>query len=30
MELVDQIKRGAPGSGAVQDPDRMIKVRSGG
>lgn len=30
MELVDQIKRGAPGSGAVQDPDRMIQVRSGG
>lgn len=30
MELVDQIKRGAPGSGAVQGPDRMIKVRSGG
>jgi cyclophilin family peptidyl-prolyl cis-trans isomerase len=30
MELVDQIKRGAPNSGAVQDPDRMIKVRSGG
>ena len=30
MELVDQIKRGAPGSGAVQDPDRMISVRSGG
>jgi cyclophilin family peptidyl-prolyl cis-trans isomerase len=28
--MVDQIKRGAPGSGAVQDPDRMIKVRSGG
>jgi peptidylprolyl isomerase len=30
MELVDQIKRGAPGSGAVQNPDRMIQVRSGG
>ncbi len=27
MEFVDNIKRGAPGSGAVADPDRMIKVR---
>jgi cyclophilin family peptidyl-prolyl cis-trans isomerase len=27
MELVDNIKRGVPGSGAVADPDRMIKVR---
>jgi cyclophilin family peptidyl-prolyl cis-trans isomerase len=27
MEFVDNIKRGAPGSGAVTDPDRMIKVR---
>ena len=26
MELVDQIKRGAGQSGAVQDPDRMIDV----
>jgi len=26
MEFVDQIKRGAPGSGAVTDPDRMVKV----
>jgi peptidyl-prolyl cis-trans isomerase A (cyclophilin A) len=26
MEHVDNIKRGAPGSGAVTDPDRMIKV----
>jgi len=26
MELVDNIKRGAPGSGAVTDPDRMVKV----
>lgn len=30
MELVDQLKRGAPGSGAVDNPDRMIQVRSGG
>ena len=27
MELVDNIKRGVPGSGAVTDPDRMNKVR---
>ena len=27
MEFVDNIKRGAPGSGAVTDPDMMIKVR---
>jgi peptidylprolyl isomerase len=27
MEFVDKIKRGAPGSGAVTDPDKMIKVR---
>ena len=27
MEHVDNIKRGAQGSGAVTDPDRMIKVR---
>ena len=27
MELVDNIKRGAQGSGAVTDPDQMIKVR---
>ncbi len=26
MELVDKIKRGAPGSGAVSDPDVMVKV----
>lgn len=26
MEFVDNIKRGAQGSGAVTDPDRMIKV----
>jgi peptidylprolyl isomerase len=27
MEHVDNVKRGAPGSGAVTDPDRMISVR---
>ncbi len=27
MEHVDGIKRGAPGSGAVSDPDRMVRVR---
>ena len=27
MEFVDNIKRGVPGSGAVTDPDRMIRVR---
>lgn len=27
MEFVDKIKRGAPGSGAVTEPDKMIKVR---
>jgi cyclophilin family peptidyl-prolyl cis-trans isomerase len=27
MEFVDNIKRGAQGSGAVTDPDRMIRVR---
>ncbi len=27
MEFVDNIKSGASGSGAVTDPDRMIKVR---
>ncbi len=26
MELVDKIKRGAPGSGVVTDPDVMVKV----
>jgi cyclophilin family peptidyl-prolyl cis-trans isomerase len=31
MELVDQIKRGsASDNGSVNDPDRMIQVRSGG
>lgn len=29
MEFVDQLKRGAPGSGAVTDPDRMVTVRLG-
>jgi peptidylprolyl isomerase len=27
MEFVDKIKKGAPGSGKVNDPDAMIKVR---
>ena len=27
MEFVDQIKRGAPGSGTVSDPDRIIHMR---
>ncbi len=27
MERVDNLKRGAPGSGSVTDPDRMIRVR---
>jgi peptidylprolyl isomerase len=27
MDLVDKIKKGAPGSGAVNNPDKMIKVR---
>ena len=27
MELVDKIKKGAPGSGKVDNPDKMIKVR---
>jgi peptidylprolyl isomerase len=27
MEHVDQIKRGAPGSGIVTDPDRIIRMR---
>ncbi|WP_419729450.1 peptidylprolyl isomerase [Lichenicola sp.] len=27
MELVDQIKRGAGGSGMVSDPDRIVKMR---
>ena len=26
MEYVDEIKRGAPGSGSVTDPDHMKKV----
>lgn len=27
MEHIDQIKRGAPGSGVVKDPDRIIRMR---
>ncbi len=27
MELVDQIKRGAPGSGTVSDPDKIVHLR---
>jgi peptidylprolyl isomerase len=27
MEYVDQIKRGAPGSGTVTDPDRIVHMR---
>jgi cyclophilin family peptidyl-prolyl cis-trans isomerase len=27
MELVDKIKKGARGSGAVTDPDKMVRVR---
>ena len=27
MDLVDKIKRGEGSSGAVQDPDKMIKVQ---
>jgi peptidylprolyl isomerase len=27
MEYVDQIKRGAPGSGVVSDPDRILHMR---
>lgn len=27
MDLVDGIKKGAPGSGAVDDPDRMVSVK---
>ncbi len=29
MEAIDKVKRGAPGSGAVTGPDRMISVRMG-
>ena len=29
MEAVDKVKRGAPGSGTVSGPDRMISVRIG-
>jgi peptidylprolyl isomerase len=27
MEFVDNIKKGAPGSGAVTDPDRIVRMR---
>jgi peptidylprolyl isomerase len=27
MDLIDQIKRGAPGSGRVTDPDRILSIR---
>ncbi len=27
MEFVDNIKKGAPGSGAVSDPDRIVRMR---
>jgi peptidylprolyl isomerase len=27
MELIDQLKRGSGGSGAVQDPDRIVHMR---
>ena len=27
MDLVDKIKRGAPGSGAVQNPDRIVRMQ---
>ncbi len=27
MDLVDEIKRGAPGSGTVTDPDRIVRLR---
>jgi peptidylprolyl isomerase len=27
MDYVDQIKRGAPGSGAVSNPDRIVHMR---
>ena len=27
MELIDQLKRGAPGSGTVDDPDKMISMK---
>ena len=30
MELVDKIKRGAGGSGTVQGPDRIVKMRPAG
>lgn len=27
MDLIDQLKRGAPGSGSVDDPDKMISMK---
>ena len=27
MEAVDRIKKGAPGSGQVTDPDKIIRLR---
>jgi len=27
MDFVDQIKRGAPGSGTVTDPDKIVHLR---
>jgi hypothetical protein len=30
MDLVDQIKRGAGGSGMVSDPDRIVTMRPAG
>lgn len=27
MEFVDMIKKGAPGSGAVDNPDKIIRMR---
>jgi len=27
MEFVDGLKRGAPGSGTVDDPDEMVSVK---
>lgn len=30
MEFVDKIKKGAPGSGQVDNPDKIVKMRSAG
>jgi len=27
MALIDDLKRGAPGSGAVRDPDQIVTLR---